>query len=326
MPRRAFSPHPSLSTGKVAPPDNAEATRTKRPPALEDLVARWLDHVQRRVDLAPTTIVTYARVGQHLATWGASRAVGDIDLAEYAVTRREADVAPRTIALELRVAASLFRWARQTEAVSADAVVHIPKVRVDAGAFVLNHATPTPADAAKALAAMPDDEWRRAAFLIARTGARVGEVVTLRGCDLDERGRRIAFGNVKGASKTGLRWFPLDTASLQDLAGRSGRGAAPLFDFDDVTAPIQALDRRIGRACHDAGVTPFTPHGLRRMVVGRLIRARVDPGTAASLTGHSVQVMLLHYQQVTDEDRRSAAELANLGVLDSQPARRPKVR
>lgn len=323
MPRRASSPRPPPSTGRVSPPAD---TKTTRAPRLDDVVAHWLDHIQRRLDLAPTTIVTYARVGQHLAAWGTNRALGDIDLAEYALARQEADVAPRTIALELRVAATLFRWARQTDAVPADAVLRVPKVRVDAGAFVLNHTTPTPTDAAKALAAMPDDEWRRAAFLLARTGARVGEVVTLRGCDLDERSRRIAFGNVKGASKTGLRWFPLDTASLQDLAGRSRRGAAPLFDFDDVTAPIQALDRRIGRACLDAGVTPFTPHGLRRMVVGRLIRARVDPGTAASLTGHSVQVMLLHYQQVTDEDRRTAAELANLGVLDGPPARRAKAR
>ena len=61
----------------------------------------------------------------------------------------------------------------------------------------------------------------------------------------------------------------------------------------------------------------FTPHGLRRMVVSRLMRARVDPGTAAVLTGHSVQVMLRHYyQQITDDDRRAAVEQANLGDLD----------
>ncbi len=59
----------------------------------------------------------------------------------------------------------------------------------------------------------------------------------------------------------------------------------------------------------------FPPHGLRRRVVGRRIRARIDAGTAATLTGHSVHVMLRFYQVVTDEDRREAAERANLGVL-----------
>ena len=83
-----------------------------------------------------------------------------------------------------------------------------------------------------------------------------------------------------------------------------------------MTAPIQALERRLIWACQGAEVARSTPHGLRRMVVSRLMRARVDPGTAAVLTGHSVQVVLSHYQAVTDDDRRAAADQANLGVLD----------
>lgn len=59
------------------------------------------------------------------------------------------------------------------------------------------------------------------------------------------------------------------------------------------------------------------------MVVGRLIRAKVDVGTAATLTGHSVFVMLRYYQVVTDDDRREAAERANLGVL-VDPVRSPQ--
>ena len=55
------------------------------------------------------------------------------------------------------------------------------------------------------------------------------------------------------------------------------------------------------------------------MVVGRLLRARVDPATAASLTCHSIEVMLKHYREVTDEDPRRAAEHAMLGVLDELP-------
>lgn len=62
------------------------------------------------------------------------------------------------------------------------------------------------------------------------------------------------------------------------------------------------------------------------MVVGRLIRAGVDPGTAASLTGHSVQVMLQHYFQVSEADRRTAVTQARLGVLPSRRARETKRR
>jgi hypothetical protein len=60
------------------------------------------------------------------------------------------------------------------------------------------------------------------------------------------------------------------------------------------------------------------------MVVRRLLKAGVDPGTAASLTGHSVQVMLRYYQEIDDEDRREAAEQAGLG--DIEPAAEPEVR
>jgi integrase len=120
-----------------------------------------------------------------------------------------------------------------------------------------------------------------------------------------------------------MRWFPLDTASLQDLRGRGRRGNRPLFDFDGRTDPREGLRHRLELACHAAGVTGFTPHGLRRMVVGRLIRAKVDVGTAATLTGHSVFVMLRYYQVVTDDDRREAAERANLGVL-VDPVRSPQ--
>lgn len=89
-----------------------------------------------------------------------------------------------------------------------------------------------------------DADWKLAALLLARTGASAGEVVHLRGRDLDEPGGRVAFGVTDDSSKTGLRSFPLDEASMTMLKGRSDRGDDPLFDFDSVTAPIQALERR----------------------------------------------------------------------------------
>ncbi len=81
---------------------------------------------------------------------------------------------------------------------------------------------------------------------------------------------------------------------------------------------VLRIPRRKRPCCKEANVSRFSPQGLRRMVVNRLMRAKVDPGTAAQrpLTGHSVQVMLRYYRTVTDEDRRAAVEAAKLGVLD----------
>jgi integrase len=69
-------------------------------------------------------------------------------------------------------------------------------------------------------------------------------------------------------------------------------------------------------ACERAGTRRFTPHGLRRAAVDAMMRGGVDVGTAATITGHSVQVMIKHYQQATDDDRRRAVIKAQLGTLD----------
>jgi len=283
---------------------------------FDDIIESWLETAQRRPALSRSTKVAYARIARHLIAWPAGAEAAD-SLPEYVAARREAGVAARTYALELRVLSVATHWAERN--LGAGRAPVLPRIRVDPRVFVLNHRTPTPSQAAAALRAMPNDEWHLAARLIAATGGRVGEVLALRSTDLDLNAGRIALGASEGAAKTGMRWFPLDAATLRALEGREGRGRAALLDFGKVKAPIQALGRRLRRACDAANVPRFTPHGLRRMVVGRLLRAQVDPATAASLTGHSIEVMLKHYREVTDDDRRRAAERAMLGVLDELP-------
>lgn len=280
------------------------------------LIRRWLQHTERRTDLSPSTWVCYRRVAAHLLAWAETQDGTVLELTDYVSLRRADRLAPRTVALELRVAKAAIHWAERERLVPPSMVFHIPRMKIDRQRFELNHRTPTPSEAHRTISAMPTDDWQLAMLLIARTGARIGEVVVLRGSDLDEAANLMEFGTVEGAMKTGCRRFPLDALSLRDLRGRSSRGERPLFDFGGSRAPIQGLQRRLWRACEDAGVSRFTAHGLRRMVVVRLLKAKVDPGTAAALTGHSIQVMLRYYQQITDEDRRHAAESAGLGVLE----------
>ena len=284
-------------------------------PTLCEVVKRWLEHVLRRMDMSSATVITYRRVAAHVIPWGEGKNVSTLDLSDYVLSRKDAGLSARTIALELRIIGVAFRWAQAAHIIPSTVSLLVPRLKIDPKRFILNHRTPTPSEASKAIETMPRDDFRLAALLIARTGARVGEVVRLRHCDLDLHTGQIAFGASDGASKSGIRWFPLDAASIADLTPRWRRGRSPLFDFQEVSAPIQALERRLNKACDDAGIPRFTPHGLRRMVIGRLMRARVDPGTAATLTGHSVQVMLRHYQVVSDDDRKAAVVVANLGVL-----------
>ncbi|MCB9690140.1 MAG: tyrosine-type recombinase/integrase, partial [Alphaproteobacteria bacterium] len=82
------------------------------------------------------------------------------------------------------------------------------------------------------------------------------------------------------------------------------------------TAVGQLRARHLPRAFAASGVTPFTPHGLRRGGVDALLRAGVDFGTAASLLGHSPKAMLDFYRQATADDRRRAVAAAALGRLE----------
>lgn len=282
---------------------------------LDEVTRRWVRHIQGRLDLSEASLVTYRRVAAHVVAWGEGRSLVGLDLAPYAQLRRDAGLAPRTLTLELRVIGVLFRWAVATGLAPAAGTLKVPRIKVDPKRFVLNHTTPKPSEVARVLDEMAPDDFRLALLVIARTGARVGEVLCLRRCDVDRRTGRVTFGQVDGASKSGVRSFPLDARTLAEFASRPLTGVAPLFDFGEITRPIQALERRMARACDIAGVPRFTPHGLRRMVVSRLMRAQVDPGTAATLTGHSVQVMLRHYQQVTEGDLRDAVARAGLGEL-----------
>lgn len=49
-----------------------------------------------------------------------------------------------------------------------------------------------------------------------------------------------------------------------------------------------------------------------------MLRAGVDPATAASLTGHSVVVMSRFYRQVTEADREAAVARAALAAFPDE--------
>lgn len=100
------------------------------------------------------------------------------------------------------------------------------------------------------------------------------------------------------------------------MRGRADDDQPRILDLPRKSAS-QVVRDRLRRACKAASVPVFTPHGLRRLVVDRMARGGVDVATAASLTGHSVEVMLRYYRQVSDEDRRRAVLAAGLGQFPS---------
>lgn len=281
-----------------------------------EAIRRWLVQSEKRPDLASSTKRSYARIAAHVDAWCASCPPAEAtDLAAYARHRLDADVGPRTVRLELRVFASMLRWGQEHGLVSRDVALRLPRLRADSSPFRCNHRTPAAREVHAAIAAMPPGDWRLAVQLLARTGARAGEIVALRRADVDRRARVLWLGTHRGASKTGARAFPLGASTLALLVDRADGTDAPLLEFDGIGAPHQALATRLREACRLGGVPRFTPHGIRRMVVTRLLRSGVELATAASITGHTIQVMLRYYREVSDEDRRHATRRAGLDTI-----------
>jgi integrase len=285
-----------------APRSDFEDVKTVR-----DLLECWVASREAREDLAAGTVANYRTKARHLADGLGDARLDRLDvvtLEAYRDRRLRGRAAGASVAMELNVLRIAWAWGREVGACPARA---LPKLDVRAKA-VRNHHTPAPDDV-RAVAAQLEG-WARAVFvLLYATGARIGEVADLEWSAFD-----LARGIVTLRGKTGVRVVPLAPEALAAVSAfphREGR----VFPVASKTVRV-TFPRYIARACVEAGVPVFPPHGLRRAAVDRFARAGVDVGTAAAFLGHSPAVMLQHYRGVNMDDLRHALAASRLGTLD----------
>ncbi|HVC23818.1 MAG TPA: site-specific integrase [Candidatus Dormibacteraeota bacterium] len=147
------------------------------------------------------------------------------------------------------------------------------------------------------------DTWRDRALLwvLAATGARIGEVVQARVADLNAETLTIH-------GKTGTRGVPLCPEALHALAWylrhRPGVDVAePLF----ISRQGRLSERRardlVYAACRKAGIRPRGPHSFRHAAAARWLRAGVPLVVVAAALGHSrPSTTLDHYSTVIAGD------------------------
>ncbi|MCB9765240.1 MAG: tyrosine-type recombinase/integrase [Alphaproteobacteria bacterium] len=273
----------------------------------QELLSTWIERQERRADLKPKTVTHYTLCARHLVAWLGELPVTDLNratLERYRDERLREGASPRAITQEFKRLRSAWAWARDCGLIDGGV---LPRVKVRVNGYRINHRTPTPEDVRAVLQHL-DGDVLLAVRLLAVTGARISEVCGLRRVDV-----LVSTSELVLRGKTGPRRFPLPEGVLAVLSRRADGTEASLLAL-----PVKAQDgirNALTRACADAGVEAFTPHGLRRMVVDRMARRGVDIATAASLTGHSPEVMLRHYRKVTQRDREEAVIKAGLGDL-----------
>ncbi|MCK6522108.1 tyrosine-type recombinase/integrase [Myxococcota bacterium] len=288
------------------------------PPSLRtvaDLVTQWMEARERDPQLKPQTLMSYAARAK-----GVLAAVGDEPLTDLGPGFMErlrdrliaAGLTQRGVNARQCLIRSAARWAAEEERLTHRP---LPVVRLRSAERVNLDYTPTEAEALAALREM-SGETGLAATVLAITGARVSEVVNLKRGDLD-----LSGGWLRLNGKTGPRRFPLiaelrvllgDRVSSTDGSPQPTDPDAPLFRWL-LRVPDAAVRDQLAEACRRAGVPRFTPHGLRRMVVNRILRAGADITAAAELMGHSPSVMLSYYRRVSSEDRAAGVAQAGLG-------------
>jgi len=291
------------------PPQPRKVTVQATAQTVGDLMDQWTEYQQQRPNLSPYTLRHYEFSARHLATWLRPTLSTKVDrrvVERYRDDRLREGAAPRLVVQELKIFRMAWRWGSECGlAPSRD----LACVQVKVDGFVLNHRTPDPTELAAVLQHLQGDV-RLAVRLLSVTGARVSEVCGRRRSDLDPRTGLLTF-----EGKTGRRDFPLPRDMVALFADRLDRTDQPLLSLPPGIRGPKCIRHHLARACKAAGINRFTPHGLRRMVVDRMARSGVDVATAASLTGHSVEVMLRFYRNVTDDDRRRAVAQAQLGHL-----------
>lgn len=279
---------------------------------VRDLMEAYVWHIENeRQDLATGTLQSRRVCGEHLATRIGREpldGLGAGGLERYRDQRLAAGAAPRTVEKELRALSYAWTWAWKRGLVQRP--LDLPKVRI--AGFVYNHRTPTPREVQQVLAAMRRRRAKWAPVVLSvlyGTGARVGEVASLRRAAVD-----LKAGTLLLQGKTGSRVVPTAAGLTEQLAGwlEGFQGDGLIWGHRSAKYVTSGFYTVLAGACRDAGVPAFTAHGLRRLAVDRLARAKVDPSVAARLLGHSPEVMLRLYRSVTEDDLRDAVQTAGL--------------
>lgn len=267
---------------------------------LRDLLSAWLGAQEERADLRAKSLEIYRRDCRRVADLAGDQRLATIGPREVERLRDGLAKAwaTNTARSALSCLQAAWRWGLPLRLVPGP----LP------GSTRLREApseryTP-PVEDLQAVVELATGRVRVALAIAWSTGARLGEISGADWADVD-----LTRGTIRLCGKTGPRTIPLVGAGLRE---------AKAFPFEDRVGRIVAretLVRNLASLCERAGVRPFSIHGIRRLTVDTLLRSGVDIATAASITGHTPQVMLAYYRQATADDRVEAMAVAGLGEV-----------
>lgn len=303
-----------LVTSGPDEPQGDGAVRT-----VTDLLECWIAAQDARRDsgeIAGGTHYSYERASKAL-----KKRIGKVPLErlnraalERYVSAARKHFAPTTVNLHLRVLGVAYRWGQDIGIAPAAA---LPRIKAKVRGPVNCHYTPSEEEVARVLVHLKG--WSLlVAQLLAATGTRIGEIVSLTWGDVDLEG-----GWIKVTGKSGTRELPvLSDSALSALRFAYAEAGEPepqqrVVPRAERTVRLGMI-RHLARACALAKVERFTSHGLRRLAVDTFARNGVEVSAAAAYLGHSPEVMWRYYRQVTRDDLAQLRTQVRLGPEQKQ--------
>lgn len=139
----------------------------------------------------------------------------------------------------------------------------------------------------------------------ANTGARLGEIQSLRWSNTDFERGLVCFDQTKNGER---RYVPMNTAVREALLRTKKHPESPLV-FCSSTGGTLYFRKAFSRAIKAAGIKDFRFHDLRHTFASQLVMGGVDLNTVRELLGHKTLAMTLRYSHLSKDHKTRAVEV-----------------